>query len=234
VSKVQKVLDLYRMGLPIEEIAKTVYGEANKKTKHRVSQIIYLYGKKLGKLNKNEVLDTHRGEYIDPQNGLVIREQIRDEYVSHSSPVHPQAPFLGANYNIRQLRASLNSKDRRVVDVLTHVDSIFGVLGNIEHDSVVRQTACLIASMNANLSTWLVKIAFTSVVVSLVFHGYNPGDLFELVQYVYPRLKPREAIREVLGLGFRLPSHVLKEVLLRAILNGEISEEPDMGSDIPA
>ncbi len=220
---VQQVLELYKMGVTPREIALRVYGCDDYRFRQRVFSIIYWYGKRLGLLNTVRNYDQRRGEYIDVETGTVIGLDVKNGFIPHSSPVHPQDPFLGSYQTMQQLRASLPPSDRRVVDILSHVDRMIAVLPGISRESVIRQDACLLARINAGLDAWLIKIALSSIIISLLYHvPQRVHEFIEAVQDVYNHVDPMKALRECLEKGFKIPRPLFTVLVTRAvaILNG--------------
>lgn len=215
---VRKVVELYKAGVPPREISLRVYGDDAPRFRQRVFSIIYLYGKRLGLLDTDRQLDTHRGEVVDIETGTVVEGEVRNGFIQHSSPVHPQDPFLGSYQTMQQLRASLNSSDRRVVDVLSHIDKLFGLLDDIPRESVIRQDACLLGTKNAHIDVWVSKIAVTSVIMSLLYHA--PKRVEELVSQVedlYERVKPLKAVRDCFEKGFTVPPQMMGVIMVNAL-----------------
>lgn len=220
---VKQVLELYKSGFSPREIALRVYGDDSLKFRQRVFSIIYWYGKRLGLLNTHQQYDPEHGEFVDVETGTVVESEVRDGFVPHASPVHPQDPFLGSYRTMQQLRASLPSSDRRAVDVLVHVDRLMGAVPDVPRESIIRQDACMLARVNAGLDTWLVKIAMTSVIVALLYHA--PRRVREFVdnaRVIHERIDPIKAVRECFEKGFTVPPPILASVVTRAvaILNG--------------
>jgi hypothetical protein len=203
---VEKVINLAKLGLSAREIAEEVYGDGSYKYRQRVWNILYLYGKRLGMLDYTRVTDDYRGEVIDPESGLVLAErEIGESFIPHSKPVSPNAPFLGAYYSMRQLKASLSRDKVREVEVMSWVDKFLGPLG-YGHDSLVRADAMLIARRNAGLGSPKL-IGHASAIASVLVHrpsdfsrfiSYAGESKLDKVIYILPHLEMPEKYRRVM------------------------------------
>ena len=207
--KYETIIQLFKSGFSINEIAEKVYGKDNYKNRQRVRMIIYLYGKRLGLLSRDVIYDGSRGEYTD-DSGLVIERELRADYVEHSYPAPPQTPFLGGYSNVVQLKASLSRKDMTTYRVLEWVDKFLALLDGVNHDSIVRQSAALLARGNSSLvKKYGVKVVAAScIVVSLAYNAPTRVEEFlNLIRELH-RLSRNELLSVIFNDDFWLPSRM--------------------------
>ena len=208
------------MGLPVPEIARRVYGSDNYRNRQRVRNIIYLYGKRLGLLNAQTILNDKTGEEVD-DSGIVIDSLITDNYFYENSIPTPPQTFLGGYSNIIQLKASLNKEELAYFKILEWIGRFLSIAG-VRRESVIKQTAALIAKRNTHLklkySDKLVAAAVAAI--ALIFHNYNINDFVNIVkEYVEPRTLIK-VIYEV-----KLPNEIANSLALRYVtssLNGKL------------
>ena len=208
--KYETIIQLFKSGLTINEIAERVYGEDNYRNRQKVHYIIYHYGKRLGLLKGNIVYDRSRGEFVESQSGLVVDREVRADFVEHSYPVPPQTPFLGGYSNVVQLKASLSRKDMTTYRVLEWVDKFLALLDGVNHDSIVRQSAALLARGNSSLvKKYGVKVVAAScIVVSLAYNAPTRVEEFlNLIRELH-RLSRNELLSVIFNDDFWLPSHM--------------------------
>jgi len=202
------------MGKSLGEIAERVYGSDNYKNRVKVSKILYLYGKRFGLLS-SVVFNDKTGEYVDKESGEVIEETITNEYFySNSLPTPPQT-LLGGYRNIVQLKASLNRKELRTYKLIERVGKLLSHLG-IRRESIVKQTASIIAKLNVTLTLKFDAnvIAAAAALISLIFHGYQVNDFWELIEVQgIDRKKVLHVLRDM-----RLPRDIANELSIRYII----------------
>ena len=220
-TKYEIIIQLFKSGFSINEIAERVYGEDNYRNRQRVRMTIYLYGKRLGLLKGNIVYDRFRGEFIESQSGLVVERELRADFVEHSCPVPPQAPFLGGYSNVVQLKASLSREDMVVYRALEYVDSFLALIHGLSRESVIRQSACLLVRGNRSLikKKGAKVVAAACVAASVAYHA--PRRLSEfLVIIEHADNIGRDSIIDVISDGsFWLPypmaASLAREFLVR-------------------
>jgi len=222
-TKYEIIIQLFKSGFSVNEIAERVYGEDNYRNRQKVHYIIYHYGKRLGLLSREVVYDRSRGEFIESRSGLVVDREVRADFVEHSCPVPPQTPFLGGYSNVVQLKASLSRKDLVVYRVLEWVDRFLALLDGVNHDSVVRQSAALLARGNSGLieKHGVKVVAASCVVASLACNApARVREFLNLIEYVYG-LSRSELLDIISSDDFWLTPHMAlalaKEFLLHHI-----------------
>ncbi len=196
---VRAVAELYLRGLTPDEIAECVFGSSEPRFKKRVFRYVW-YARKTGLLNRL------RSE--------IHEDEIVPDFRPGSRYVSFDKPFLGSFNSIKQLKASLNHREAKLMRILEFIDEFLGV---IEVHSIVKESASLIARLNIDLS---IKFKYSNLAIacclaSLLTH--TPSLVREFIEVLKSRGVNLNDVLECLG-SIRLPTSMVSSVLRNYLL----------------